>query len=195
MRNILFILLFLPAALCAENEVLNRFFQALTEKTLQADFRITISADANQPISYNGEITMHGEQFLLMMGDMEIAYDGTTLYNYSESLDELTLSTPTEEELLQANPLLFAQALAHSCTIKQSEANGNYIFTFTPENTSAGVLSFTLHIRKSDLLPLKAVMKESVQNTTTLHFVNATYITTTPSFVLRKEEAFVNDLR
>ncbi len=195
MRNILFILLFLPAALCAENEVLNRFFQTLTEKTLQADFRITIAATADQPISYNGEILMHGEQFLLTLGDMEIAYDGTTLYNYSETTEELTLSTPTEEELQQANPLLFAKTLVQSCTIKQTEANGIYIFTLTPENTAADVQSFTLHLRKSDLLPLKAIMKESAQNTTTLQLINATYTTLAPSFSLSKEDAFINDLR
>ncbi len=195
MRKLLYILLFLPATLCAQNDVLNRFFQTLTEKTLQADFRITVTASADQPISYNGEITMRGEEFLLVMGDVEIAYDGETLYTYSESLDELTLSAPTEEELLQANPLLFARALAESCTIKQQEANGNYVFTLIPEKEDVEVQQFTLQIRKSDLLPLRVVMKETAQNTTTLQLLDAKYISQTPSFVLSKEGAFVNDLR
>ncbi len=196
MRKLLFILLWMPTVLFAQNDVLNRFFQTITTHTLQADFRITIAAQANQPITYNGDILMQGEKFLLTMGDMEIAYDGTTLYNYSESVDELTLSTPTVEELQQANPLLFAQALVDNCTIRQQEANGNYIFTLVPTNAAeAGVQQFTLQLRKSDLLPLKAVMKESVQNSTTLQLLNASYTTATPSFTLHKEGAYVNDLR
>ncbi len=195
MRRLLYILLLLPTALLAQNELLSKCFHTWTEKTLQASFRITMAAQVGQPISYNGEITMQGEHFLLVMGDMEIAYDGTTLYQYSESTDELTLSTPMAEELLQANPLLFAQALAESCTIRLQEANGNYTFTLTPDKQDTGVQQFTLQVRKSDLIPLKAVMKESIQNTTTLHLLNATYMTPTPSFVIQKEGAYVNDLR
>ncbi len=196
MRKIFYILLLLPVALCAQNNVLNQFFQTLTTKTLQADFRLTVAAQADQPITYNGDIIMQGEKFMLTMGDMEIAYDGTTLYNYSESTEEITLSTPTQEELLLANPLCFAQALADNCTIRQQEANGNYIFTLVPHNVAeAGVQQFTLQIRQADLLPLKAVMKESAQSSTTLQLLNASYTTTISSFVLEKEGAYVNDLR
>ncbi len=195
-RKILYILLMLPAALHAQNDVLNQFFQTLTTKTLQADFRITVAAQADQPITYNGDIIMQGEKFLLTMGDMEIAYDGATLYTYSESIEELTLSTPTHEELLQANPLFFAQALADNCTIRQQEAGGNYILTLVPNNaTEAGVQQFTLQMRQSDLLPIKAVMKESAQSSTTLQLLNASYTTATPSFVLQKEGAYINDIR
>ncbi len=195
-RKILYILLLLPAALHAQNDVLNQFFQTLTTKTLQADFRITVAAQADQPITYNGDIIMQGEKFLLTMGDMEIAYDGATLYTYSESIEELTLSTPTHEELLQANPLFFAQALADNCTIRQQEAGGNYILTLVPNNaTEAGVQQFTLQVRQSDLLPIKAVMKESAQSSTTLQLLNASYTTATPSFVLQKEGAYINDIR
>ncbi len=182
--------------LSAQNDVLNQFFRTLTEKTLKADFRITIAAQADQPIAYNGDILMQGQNFFLTMGDIEIAYDGATLYNYSESINELTLSTPTHDELLQANPLLFAQALAENCTIRQQEANGHYIFTLTPQNAAeAGVQQFTLQIRKSDLLPMKAVMKESAQSSTTLQLSNVSYTTETVSFVIEKTDAYINDLR
>ncbi len=195
MRKLFIILCLMPTVLCAENAILDSFFQTLTEKTLQADFRITIAASASQPITYNGDIVMRSECFLLTMGDMEIAYDGTTLYNYSESLNELTLSAPTDEELQQANPLLFARALAESCTIRQQETNGIYTFTLIPTNKTAGVQQFTLQVQKADLMPLKAVMKESVQSTATLQLLDAKYTATIPSFVLHKEGAYVNDLR
>ncbi len=196
MRKLLSIFLLLPVALGAQNSVLNQFFHTLTTQTLQADFRITIAAQADQPITYNGDILMRGEKFLLTLGDVEIAYDGATLYNYSESIDELTLSTPTHDELLQANPLFFAQALAENCTIRQQEANGHYIFTLIPQNAAeVGVQQFTLQLRKSDLLPIKAVMKESAQSSTTLQLVNASHTTQIPVFTLYKEGAYVNDLR
>ncbi len=195
MRKLLLTWLIFPLTLFAQNDVLVRFFQTLNNQTLQADFSITIATQADQPLTYKGNIVMHGEHFLLSMGDIEIAYDGSTLYNYSESLNELSLSSPTHEELLQANPLLFAQALADNCEIRQQEVNGNYIFALIPKEKEAGVKSFTLHLRKADLMPIKAVMKESAQNTTTLQLSNATYTTTTPDFTIQKADAYINDLR
>ncbi len=198
MRKIVFILLLSwcsSLSWATNNAVLNRFFDTLSSKTLQADFRITISAQADQPITYNGDIVMRGEKFLLTMGDMEIAYDGSTLYNYSESLDELSLSTPTADELQQANPLLFARALAKNCEIRQQDGKDNYEFTLLPYNTGAGVQQFTLQVRKTDLLPLLVTMKETVQNTTTLQLIEPKYTNEMPSFVINKEGAYINDLR
>ncbi len=195
MKKILFILSLLPCTLFAQNEVLSKFFDTIAKQTLQADFVITIASGASQPLNYSGEIIMRGECFYLTMGEMEIAYDGTTLYNYSDGLEELSLSTPTEEELASANPLLVAKALVESSEIKQSEQGSTYHFTLIPFNTQTGVESFTLTLKKESLLPQKIVMKENLKSTTTLQFIEPKYTNDTPSFVINKEGAYINDLR
>ena len=91
--------------------VLQSLLAALEQKTLVSDFSICIAEQNAQPMTYTGDLTMHGKQFALSMFDMEAAYDGNTLYMYSEDTEELTLSTPSQEELLQTNPFLYAQAL------------------------------------------------------------------------------------
>lgn len=183
---------------------LDTFLQTLAENTLQSDFVITISEGASQPMNYPGTITMRGDLFLLEMFDIEAAYDGKTLYVYSATTDELTLSTPTEQELMEANPFLYAQALSEVCTITEQpivvQAGAHLTITLTPNDQTAGILRFTLALRQEKQqgaplwLPQEITIKEGKQQTT-LRLTNPTYTTNIPSFTLTKPDAFLNDLR
>ena len=208
------ILFSLPCLLTnATAATLDTFLQTLAENTLQSDFVITISEGASQPMNYPGTITMRGDRFLLEMFDIEAAYDGKTLYVYSATTDELTLSTPTEKELMEANPFLYAQALSEVCTITEQPSTGdagvppagrkqgggantttNITITLTPNDQTAGIQRFTLRIQKDTMLPLSVEVKEGKQQTT-LRLTNPTYTTNIPSFTLTKPDAFLNDLR
>ena len=95
--------------------VLQSLLATLEQKTLVSDFSISIAEQQSQPMTYTGDLAMHGKQFRLSMFSMDAAYDDNTLYMYSEDTEELTLSTPTEEELTQTNPFLYAQALLPVC--------------------------------------------------------------------------------
>ena len=174
---------------------LDTFLQTLADHTLRSDFVISISEDASQPMNYPGTITMRGDRFMLEMFDMEAAYDGKTLYVYSATTDELTLSTPTEQELMEANPFLYAQALSKVCTItEQTAAPQALTITLTPNDQSAGIQRFTLRIEKETMLPSSIEIKEGKQ-LTTLRLTNPTYTTDIPSFTIIKPDAFLNDLR
>ena len=128
---------------------LDSFLQTLAEHTLRSDFVISISEDASQPMNYPGTITMRGDRFTLEMFDMEAAFDGKTLYVYSATTDELTLSTPTEQELMEANPFRYAQALSKVCTItEQPTAQQALTITLTPNDQSAGIQRFTLTLSR-----------------------------------------------
>ncbi len=195
------ILLSLPCLLTnATAATLDTFLQTLAENTLQSDFVITISEGASQPMNYPGTITMRGDRFLLEMFDIEAAYDGKTLYVYSTATDELTLSTPTEQELMEANPFLYAKALPKVCTITEQPTDRGLTITLTPDDQTAGIQRFTLALRQekqqgvSLWLPQQITIKEGKQQTT-LRLTNPTYTTNIPSFTLTKPDAFLNDLR
>ena len=208
------ILFSLPCLLTnATAATLDTFLQTLAENTLQSDFVITISEGASQPMNYPGTITMRGDRFALEMFDIEAAYGGKTRYVYSATTDELTLSTPTEQELMEANPFLYAQALSRVCTIAEQPSTGdagvppagrkqgggantttNITITLTPNDQTAGIQRFTLRIQKDTMLPLSVEVKEGKQQTT-LRLTNPTYTTNIPSFTLTKPDAFLNDLR
>ena len=145
------IFLSLPCLLTSATATnLDTFLQTLAEHTLRSDFVISISEEASQPMNYPGTITMRGDRFTLEMFDMEAAFDGKTLYVYSATTDELTLSTPTEQELMEANSFRYSQTLSKVCTItEQPTAQQALTITLTPNDQSAGIQRFTLTLSRS----------------------------------------------
>ena len=126
---------------------------------------------------------------------IEAAYDGNTLYMYSDDTEELSLSTPTEEELVQTNPFLYAQALLPVCQYIEKAIGDKTQITLTPNDPSSGITKFVLRLTTATLLPTSVEIHEDGGQTTTLRFNNARYTDDTPSFVIEKEGAYINDLR
>lgn len=183
--------------------VLQSLLATLEQKTLVSDVSISIADQQSQPITYTGSLAMHGKQFTLSMFNMEAAYDGNTLYIYSEDLEELTLSSPTEEELVQTNPFLYAQALLPICQYTEKVVGDKTMITLTPNKPSAEegdgsvlpISKFVLRVATATLLPVSAEIHETEGNITTLRLTKAQYTDNPPAFIIEKEGAFINDLR
>ena len=183
--------------------VLQPLFAMLEQKTLVSDFTMTYTqspiANSQSPITYTGNLAIHGKQFKLSMFNIDAAYDGNTLYMYSEELEELTLSTPTEEELVQTNPFLYAQALLPVCQYAEKAIGDKTQITLTPTSpiadSSMPITKFVLRVVTATLLPTTVEIHEDDGKTTTLRLNNAHYTDEAPSFTIEKEGAFINDLR
>ena len=177
--------------------VLSSFLAKLEKSTFKTDYTATVEEEASSPMNYPGTITMQGRQFLLSMSGTTAAYDGKTMYMFSEETDELTLTTPTDEELVESNPLLFAKEMSESCTVTEraSKDGQQTIITLIPKDQSNGINRFVLHVRNADLTPMKVEVKEN-KAVSRIVFNNPAFIPTPPSFVIEPDETtFVNDLR
>ena len=175
--------------------VLTSFLSTIEQKTLQSDFTITVAEEVTAPMNYPGALTMQGDKFLLSMYGLEAAYDGKTMYMYSGETDELTLTNPTQQEMTEANPFLFAKALVDACNIVEKTSGENTIVTLTPKDKSAGIDRFVLKLRTADLLPLSVELKEG-KKMTTLKLTNPRYVTLHPEFILKPDkDTYINDMR
>ena len=175
--------------------ILQSLFSTLEQKTLQSDFSITITQEQTQPMTYAGTLAMRDEKFELEFIGIKAAYDGQTLYMYSEDTEELTLSTPTEEELIQTNPFLYARALLPLCEYAEKAVGDKTQITLTPRDQSLGINKFVLRLVTTTLLPVAAEIHESDGKVTTLRLNNPEYKNECPKFSIEKPEAFINDLR
>ncbi len=175
--------------------ILQSLFSTLEQKTLHSDFSITITQEQTQPMTYAGTLAMRDQKFALEFIGIEAAYDGQTLYMYSEDTEELTLSTPTEEELIQTNPFLYARALLPLCEYAEKAVGDKTQITLTPRDQSLGINKFVLRLVTTTLLPVAAEIHESDGKVTTLRLNNPEYKNECPKFSIEKPEAFINDLR
>lgn len=175
--------------------VLSSFMTNLETKTLQSTFTVTVSEEINAPMNYPGEIIMQGDKFRLEMMDIEAAYDGKTMYMYSGQTDELTLSNPTEQELLQANPFLYAKALVDVCNIVEKTSGDNTLITLTPKDQSIGINRFVLKLRTADLMPLSIELKEG-KKMTTLKLKEPKFVSASQKWEITPDKnTYVNDMR
>ena len=179
--------------------VLSSFLANLEQKTLQSAFTVTVAEEVNAPMNYPGEIIMQGNKFRLEMMDIEAAYDGKTMYMYAGETDELTLSNPTEQELVEANPLLYAKALVPVCNVTErtTQDGQQTIVTLTPKDQSIGINRFVLKVRNSDLMPLSVEIKEG-KKTSTLKMKEPKFVPTNPEYIYilkPSKNTYVNDMR
>lgn len=175
--------------------ILQSLLATLEQKTLVSDFAISIADQQVQPTTYTGDLAIHGKHFAINMFAIEAAFDGNTLYMYSDNTEELSLSTPTEEELLQTNPFLYAQALLPVCQYTEKAVGDKTQVTLTPYEHAAGISKFVLRVTTTTLLPTSIEIHEENGKLTSLRFNNARYTDETPSFIIEKENAYINDLR
>ncbi len=186
--------------------ILSSFLTNLETKTLQSDFTVTVAENVASPMNYPGSLTMQGTQFKLSMFNIEAAYDGKTLYMYSPDTDELTLTNPTEQELVEANPFLYAKALVDVCNITERTVTGNpspvtgnpspvTVITLTPKDQSIGINRFVLKVRTADLMPLQLEIKEG-NKSSTLKLKNPAFVTSSPKYEIQPgKDTYLNDMR
>lgn len=168
----------------------------IEQNTLRSDFTLTLTSES-QPMTYAGNFTMRGEQFAANALGIEAAYDGQTMYLFQQETNELTLSVPTHDELIQTNPLLFAKHLAQTCNIteKESADQKTTLLTFTPiEADAVGIIKLNLRVRNRDNAPLMVEIREK-ERTTTMKLTNPVYSADSPRFVIEKPDAYLNDIR
>ena len=177
--------------------VLSAFLSNLETKTLQSDFTVTVAEEVNAPMNYPGTIVMCGDKFRLEMFALEAAYDGKTMYMYSGETDELTLSNPTEQELVEANPLLYAKALVPVCTVSErtTQDGKEAVIILTPKDQSIGINRFMLTVRIAELMPLSVSIKEG-KKTSTLKLKEPKFINDKIEYVIKGDkDTYINDMR
>lgn len=84
--------------------------------------RFTLAAGNDR---YACDMTISKQRFHLKMPQMEVWYDGSTQWAYGVASQELSVSEPTADELLESNPfaILNHYSKAYNCRMLKSEGN------------------------------------------------------------------------
>ncbi|MBQ3632923.1 MAG: hypothetical protein II952_01365, partial [Paludibacteraceae bacterium] len=103
------------------------------------------------------------------------------------------------QELLEANPFLYAKALVPVCNVTERTTQDGLqtIVTLTPKDQSVGINRFVLKVRNNDLMPLSVEIKEG-KKTSTLKMKDPKFVPTNPEdiFILKpSKNTYVNDMR
>lgn len=126
---------------------------------IKSEFQFTIiDLKENSESTYNGEFSMKDDKYVLKMGNMEIYYDGTTLWSYLPEEEEVNISNPepSEDQDFLENPALFFKLYKKDLLnrlVEEKDVEGiTYnIIDLYPKDLDKGFSRIRLFINKEDL--------------------------------------------
>ena len=134
----------LNAAMTPEQVVQKAAAAITTPKGLTASFTITANGHSSK-----GTIKSSGSKFSVLLPEVGSWYNGKDLYVYNQRTKETTVTTPTAQELLETNPLLYVKGGAggYSYSFSPVRRNGKYVVDLVPRSKKSGIskLTFTIN--------------------------------------------------
>lgn len=167
--NILFLsLLMIVIPLHAQNGKCNILLDNVIKeydnsKGVSANFNI--SSESNGYVSeISGNIFLNGNRFAFTTDEMECGYDGETLWSYIKNNEEINLSLPEEDEIININPYLLIKNYNSRFKCSFAGKNGDLeTILLTPKNDADNIQSVKVSINSKLLYPtrIEVVNKDS----------------------------------
>jgi outer membrane lipoprotein-sorting protein len=155
------------AAMTAE-QVLDKVAASLT-KAASATVTFSFSSGGH---SSSGTVTVCKSKFTYNAGDLAVWYTGKTQWVLQRSANEVTITTPTAEELIESNPfkLISSYKKLYNCSMVSS-SKSQYKIKLTAKSKGATVKSATITINASTYNPtaITATMSGNVTTSITVN--------------------------
>lgn len=138
-------------AVTTANDVLSKTSLKINSaKCLIANFTATVA----QGKSTKGTLTIAGRKFAMTTEGYGVWFNGTDMWSYYANNKETSLTTPTDGELLEINPLMIVNQYAKNfkATIT-AKSKSSYTVVLTPLSKSNSVRKATIVISASTWLP------------------------------------------
>jgi outer membrane lipoprotein-sorting protein len=101
-----------------------------------------------------GTVRMKGEKFFWDTRDMKSWFDGKTQWTYNAATNEVTITTPTPEELQSLNPYSYLTMYKQGFALTLSIENSYYRIVMVAADPTAEVKAMAFNISKESFLPL-----------------------------------------
>ena len=124
-------------------------------KGVSANFNITTKGNGYNS-EVGGKILLKGKMFSFKTPEMECAYDGETLWTYVINSEEINLSIPEEEEIVNINPYLLFKNYKERFKCSLATKSGDYeTILLTPRHTNDVITNIKVTINYKALYPTK----------------------------------------
>lgn len=161
MKRISAFILMLATAIAASwaisaDEALKNASEALTSGNgVTATF--SLASDGGAVVK--GSFTMAGKKFAIVTPEYASWYNGVDLWSFSDQTGETTLSTPSQEELLEINPFEIISHYSQAYTAKNVKApEGKVGVELKPKGKNASVKKAVITLSESTWLPSSIVI-------------------------------------
>ncbi len=138
------------------------------KKTLEVDYSASSKGE-----SISGKMVLAGERFKIESAVMDTWFDGKTQWTYNPSTNEVSITEPTDEEILQVNPLAIINAFksGYNVNIGQSERQDPRfdLLVLTPKNDDADIKRVEISVAKGVNNPSRIILRMADGSTLVLN--------------------------
>lgn len=141
------------------------------ESAPSLSINMTLNSDGT---SVAGSLTMAREKFRFSSDEMTVYYDGTTQWTLDNGAGEVSITTPTAEELIETNPLAFMHNYRHRYNVSLvSSSADKYVVRMSAKTKSTYVRSADVTIDAATMLPTAVTATLSTGQNMTIYIASA----------------------
>ena len=162
MKKILLYVIFLafsvvPAVAQTAKSVLDKCAQTLSaQQGVEAQF----SMESAQYGNASGNIAIKGRRFHATTGAAAMWFDGKTQWTYLKKNDEVSVTTPTEEQLQALNPYNFINMYKKGFSYTMTKSGGSYIVHLKADDAKRRIQEMFITIDQKSYAPSEVKMRQ-----------------------------------
>lgn len=212
MKRTIFILFIALCALAANAQTdsqakatLDKLSAFLQRSAITTDFYIIYeNAQTDESEKKAGKLKLKGDKFCLSMESLDLFFDGKTQWTLMKDLNEVSISEPTKEEMLQLNPMLMIKEFGKTHDVQfdadSEKDKQNFIFNLFPKEKNFDHFKVAIVVQKDTKQVKKICVKYKNGTSTTFESsdFNSAAKLTDGDFVFDKKKypnIEINDLR
>lgn len=126
--------------------------------------------------SLYGKFEAKGNKFHITTPQGETWYDGTTMWTLSKATKEVTIVTPTAQEISEVNPLAYLNAPVADYRLffsKRKDA-ANYLVLLNPKKKNSGIKAVEIGINKKSFIPVHVMVKDNHNSVSSVNISGVT---------------------
>lgn len=128
----------------------------------QAQFHIANAKLGNA----SGTIAIKGNKFNARTADATVWFNGKTQWTYMKNTDEVNVTTPTQAQQTQMNPLTFINMYKSGYKLSMKTVEGKYEVRMVAENKARSVQEMYIVVNPKTFVPTQVRMRQKDSWTT-----------------------------
>ena len=141
----------------------------MSAPSISTGFEVT---DNNGKVT--GEAVIAEKCFVIITdgGEYETWFDGKTQWTYNAAAEEVSMTEPTRQEILEVNPLAIISTVSDHYRIKSSgtDTTGKQIFRLTPIDNNTDITEATVYIEPKTSFPAEITVRTRDNSIMTIRF-------------------------
>lgn len=155
--------------------LINDLIKTINTKGIQSDFSLKVSDDNLVNLQeFTGRMVMHTNKFFLETDILDLWYNGTTQWVLMKAMNEVTITSPSEDELSETNPmwLILNNKSKYNIRFSQQKNQQNHMIELVPQSQHAGFSKLNVQINKANKTLQSVQIQEGNGTTTKIVFKN-----------------------